>query len=40
MGFKNAWKLVSINSPLLGINQFFFSTKGISFLQREKKPKK
>lgn len=23
MGFKNAWKLVSINSPLLGINKFF-----------------
>lgn len=28
MGFKNAWKLGSRNSPLLDINLFFFSTKG------------
>lgn len=37
MGFKNAWKLVSINSPLLGINQFFLQKVSDSY-KGEKNP--
>lgn len=40
MGFKNAWKLVSINSPLLGINQFFFFLQKVSLSYKGRRNQK